>query len=76
MLGEAFTAAGCQVFYSFQDADKEAAYWARQEGAYAVVADDTDFLCYEGVERGWSANMVVAGSGEDIEGFTLKPSKR
>ena len=67
MLGDAFTAVGCQVFYSFNDADKEAAYWAQQQGAYAVIADDTDFLCYEGVERVWSANVVVCGSGEQAQ---------
>ena len=62
MLGDAFQEAGCRVFYSFDDTDKEAAYWAKKNRAYAVITDDTDFLCYEGVDRIWSANIKLPSS--------------
>jgi hypothetical protein len=61
LLGDAFVEAGCRVFYSFDDTDKEAAYWAKQHRAYAIITDDTDFLCYEGVERIWSSNIKLPG---------------
>ena len=51
-----------QVFYSFDDSDKEAAYWAKENGAYAIITDDTDFLCYEGVDRIWAGNLKLPGS--------------
>jgi hypothetical protein len=50
---------GLQVFFSFEDSDKEAAYWAKQNKAYAIITDDTDFLCYDGVDRIWAANMKL-----------------
>lgn len=62
LLGDAFCEAGCQVFYSFNDTDKEAAFWAKRNRAHAVITDDTDFLCYEGVERIWSSNIKLPGS--------------
>jgi hypothetical protein len=62
MLGDAFQEAGCRVFYSFDDTDKEAAFWAKKNKAYAVITDDTDFLCYEGVDRIWSANIKLPSS--------------
>eukprot|EP00878_Enallax_costatus_P002970 GHUV01003166.1.p1 GENE.GHUV01003166.1~~GHUV01003166.1.p1 ORF type:complete len:1079 (+),score=465.60 GHUV01003166.1:1177-4413(+) len=61
MLGDAFAEAGCKVFYSFDDSDKEAAYWAKENGAYAIITDDTDFLCYEGVERIWAGQIKLPG---------------
>lgn len=62
LLGDAFQEAGCRVFYSFDDTDKEAAFWAKKNRAYAVITDDTDFLCYEGVDRIWSANIKLPSS--------------
>lgn len=59
MLGDAFAEAGCRVFFSFDDSDREAAYWAKAHAAYAIITDDTDFLCYEGVERIWAANVKL-----------------
>jgi hypothetical protein len=62
LLGDAFQEAGCRVFYSFDDTDKEAAFWAKKNKAFAVITDDTDFLCYEGVDRIWSANIKLPSS--------------
>jgi hypothetical protein len=62
LLGDAFQEAGCCVFYSFDDTDKEAAFWAKKNKAFAVITDDTDFLCYEGVDRIWSANIKLPSS--------------
>eukprot|EP00775_Hariotina_reticulata_P010205 gene10205-10366_t len=59
ILGDAFAEAGCKVFFSFDDSDKEAAYWAKQNKAYAIITDDTDFMCYDGVDRIWAANIKL-----------------
>uniref|UniRef100_A0A383WA65 XPG-I domain-containing protein n=1 Tax=Tetradesmus obliquus TaxID=3088 RepID=A0A383WA65_TETOB len=65
VLGDEFAQLGCKVFFSFDDSDREAAYWARANKAFAVITDDTDFMCYEGVERIWSANIKLpTGRGQ------------
>lgn len=55
------------MFYSFDDSDKEASYWAKVNGAYAIITDDTDFMCYEGVERIWSGQLKLPGGR--VQGF-------
>jgi hypothetical protein len=59
VLGDEFSQLGCKVFFSFDDSDREAAYWAKENKAFAVITDDTDFMCYEGVDRLWSANIKL-----------------
>ncbi|KAF6253538.1 hypothetical protein COO60DRAFT_409053 [Scenedesmus sp. NREL 46B-D3] len=59
VLGDEFAQLGCKVFFSFDDSDREAAYWAKENKAFAVITDDTDFMCYEGVDRIWSANIKL-----------------
>jgi hypothetical protein len=64
VLGDEFAQLGCKVFFSFDDSDREAASWAKANKAFAVITDDTDFLCYEGAERIWSANIKLpTGAG-------------
>jgi hypothetical protein len=77
VLGDEFSQLGCKVFFSFDDSDREAASWAKENKAFAVITDDTDFMCYEGVDRIWSANIKLPtgeGSGNVMlggSGFVL-----
>lgn len=61
LLGDTFAEQGCKVFFSFDDSDREAAYYAKENSAYAIITDDTDFLCYEGIDRIWAANIKLPG---------------
>jgi hypothetical protein len=69
VLGDEFSQLGCKVFFSFDDSDREAASWAKENKAFAVITDDTDFMCYEGVDRIWSANIKLP-TGEGAEQYT------
>lgn len=60
----------CVLFTSHTD--KEAAFWAKKNRAYAVITDDTDFLCYEGVDRIWSANIKLPSSESSGQAVVLR----
>lgn len=72
-LSQAFREAGCSVFISAQDADHEAAWLAIKRKAYGVLACDSDFLVFPGVERYMDCSTLdIRGNGSIYVGCVLK----
>ncbi|KAI9022033.1 hypothetical protein DFJ74DRAFT_756739 [Hyaloraphidium curvatum] len=46
-IPNAFRDAGCEVHFSLGEADREIAHRAIEKGAYAVLADDSDYLAFD-----------------------------
>lgn len=47
MIPNAFKDAGCKVLFSLSEADREVAFYAVNNNAWAVLADDSDYLAFD-----------------------------